>query len=86
MASHLIYITAPGCHLCERGRSIVRELAERAGLELVEVGWDEPAARTLTDLDGVPFAPALYLEDRLLGYGRLSERRLRKQMVGVVPV
>ena len=27
--------------------------------------------------DGVPFAPAVYIEGKLCGYGRMSEGRLR---------
>lgn len=86
MGGHLLYVSAPDCHLCERGRSIVNDLAAEAGLEVVELGWSDATARGLTERDVVPFPPALYLDDRLLGYGRLSERRLRKQMAGVVPV
>lgn len=86
MGAHLLYVSAADCHLCERGRSIAHDLAEEAGLEIVEVGWSDATARGLTERDGVPFPPALYLDDRLLGYGRLSERRLRRVMAGVVPV
>ena len=86
MATQLTYVSAPDCHLCERGRTIVHDLAEEASLDVVEVGWSDASARGLTERDGVPFPPALYLDDRLLGYGRLSERRLRKQLTGVVPV
>ncbi len=86
MAARLLYITAPGCHLCERGRPIVAALAAENGFDVREVDWDDAAAREATERDGVLFPPAVYLDERLLGYGRLSERRLRKQVATVVPV
>ncbi len=83
MTSSLRYLTSPDCHLCERGRDIAEKLADEAGIELVELTWTEPWARERIERDAVAFPPALYLEDRLLGYGRLSERRLRKLVMAV---
>ena len=83
MDGDLLYVSAPDCHLCEDGRRIVEALARGAGLGVVELRWSEARARELTERDGVPFPPAVYLDDRLLGYGRLSARRLRKVLAQV---
>lgn len=76
--STLVYITATDCHLCADGRAIVARLADEIGAPVRELDWDGVEARALLERGGALFPPALYLDDRLLGFGRLSERRLRK--------
>lgn len=76
--SVLVFVTAPDCHLCAHGRPIVERLARSIGSSIRELGWDDEEAAALIRRDGVPFPPALYLDGRLLGFGRLSERRLRR--------
>lgn len=83
MAADLSYLTAPDCHLCARGRDIVDALAIDFGLSVEEVPWVDYRAAALVVRDGVPFPPALYRGDRLLGFGRLSERRLHKLLEAV---
>ncbi len=82
--STLVYITATDCHLCGAGRPIVARLAEEIGAPVRELDWDGAEAQALLERGGALFPPALYVDDRLLGFGRLSERRLRKLM-GAVP-
>jgi hypothetical protein len=82
-ASRLVYLTAPDCAFCADGRAIVNGLARETGLEVEELPWDSPRGKALVDRDGVFFPPAVYLDDRLLGYGRVSERKLRKQLAKV---
>lgn len=83
MAADLRYLTAPDCHLCARGRGIVDALAVDLGLSVEEITWADARAAALVARDGVPFPPALYRGDRLLGFGRLSGRRLHKLLEAV---
>ncbi len=78
--SSLVYITASDCHLCGDGRPVVARLADEIGASVRELDWDGVEAQALLRSGGALFPPALYLDDRLLGFGRLSERRLRKLM------
>lgn len=78
--SSLVYIAAKDCHLCSDGRAIVTRLAGEIGAPVRELDWDAVDAQILLERGGVLFPPALYLDDLLLGFGRLSERRLRKLM------
>ncbi|HWO70303.1 MAG TPA: thioredoxin family protein [Actinomycetota bacterium] len=84
-APPLIYVTAAGCHLCEEGRTVARRLAAERGLALEELDLDDPRARALAARAGPAFPPALYLGETLLGYGRLSERALRRRLRGLLP-
>ena len=83
MTPRLRYLTSPGCHLCDRGRAIAERLASQGHYELFELGWDDPWSQERIERDAVAFPPALYLDERLLGYGRLSERRLRRLLEAV---
>ena len=73
----LVLITGPNCHLCDHARDVLAELGLPA-LEL-DVSSDEAGALAQS---GVPlaFLPVLLDGDRVLGYGRLSERALRRRL------
>lgn len=79
----LVYLTSPDCAFCADGRAIVERLARDMGLVVAEVPWDSPQGKALVERGGAFFPPAVYLDDRLLGYGRVSERKLRKQLARV---
>ena len=73
----LLLITAADCRLCAHAR----EVLARLGREAREVDIDSGEARELA-ATGVPlaFLPVLWDGSRVLGYGRLSERRLRRDL------
>ena len=82
MTSRLTLVTAVDCHLCERARSVAHHLAAELKAEIVELAWERPEADVVRR-DGVPFPPALYVGDQLLGYGRISEGGVRRRLAGV---
>ena len=73
----LIYITAADCHLCQHGRRVLNAL----GITHREITAESSEARQLAE-GGIPlsFLPVLTDGRRVLGYGRLSEKRLRKEL------
>lgn len=73
----LIYVTAEDCHLCEHGREVLDAL----GLERREIAADSDESAVLAER-GLPLSvlPVLTDGDRVIAYGRLSERRLRRDM------
>jgi hypothetical protein len=73
-------ITAADCHLCEHARNVLGSLAEETPLVISEVSWESDPGRMLVSRDGVAFPPAVYLDGVLAGYGRISERALRKRL------
>src|SRR5256712_14047802 len=75
-------VTTPDCHLGEHARAVLeRVLADRLAA-IDEVDWNAADGNALVKRDGVPFAPAVYIEGRLCGYGRLSEGALRTWLRG----
>jgi glutaredoxin len=75
--SALVYITTDDCHLCEHGRTVLDEL----GVERREIRADSEEAAALA-AEGIPlsFLPVLSAGARVIAYGRLSARRLRKEL------
>jgi hypothetical protein len=77
MAEQLVFVTALDCHFCEHGRTVLAALGVNAREVPVEsVEADELAAH------GVPlaFLPVLTDGERVVAYGRFSEKRLRKEL------
>jgi hypothetical protein len=73
-------ITAADCHLCEHARSVLGSLVEETSLVISEVSWESDQGRILVSRDGVAFPPAVYVDGVLAGYGRISQRALRKRL------
>lgn len=73
----LIFVTGEDCHLCEHGRRVLDAL----GVARREIDAESSEARQLAEA-GVPlsFLPVLTDGDRVLAYGRLSEKRLRREL------
>jgi len=82
MTSHITLVTAIDCHLCEHARSVAHRLAAELKVEVQELAWESPDADVVRR-DGVPFPPALYIGDQLLGYGRISEGGVRSRLARV---
>ena len=73
-------VTAPDCQLCNHARQVLDRLGDTWLLRVREVAWQSPEGQALVRRDGVAFPPALYIEGALVGYGRLSEGRLRRTL------
>lgn len=72
----LILVTTDECHFCERARAVLDAL----GIEAREVKVASREAEALA-ARGIPlaFLPVLTDGERVIAYGRFSERRLRKE-------
>ena len=77
MSNQLVFVTSHDCHLCEHGREVLAELR----LAARELDVESAEAQELAS-QGVPlaFLPVLWDGERVLAYGRLSEKRLRKEL------
>lgn len=73
----LVLVTSADCHLCVRARDVLDAL----GIEAREVDIESAEAQAHADA-GLPlaFLPVLTDGRRVIGYGRLSEKRLRREL------
>ncbi len=81
----LLFVTAPRCRHCAHGRDVLTALASDLPLRWREVELDSAEGREALARWRAPFPPLLILEgaeggNKLLGHGRLSRRRLARQL------
>jgi hypothetical protein len=73
-------ITAHDCHLCDHARAVLARLRAETPLAIEEVPLASPEGQALAARHGILFPPGLFLGDEYVGFGRISERRLRAQL------
>ena len=73
----LVFVTARDCHFCDHGRDVLAAL----DVEAREIPVEGAEAEQLA-AHGVPlaFLPVLTDGERVLAYGRFSEKRLRREL------
>lgn len=76
MRESLVLLTAPDCHLCGHGAAVLDAL----GAPWREVSTTSPEGAELARRTP-PLRPVLLAPDgEVIAYGRLSERRLRREL------
>ena len=75
--SDLILVTTDDCHFCDRAHALLGSL----GVGFRELSVASTEARALAER-GIPlaFLPVLTDGQRVLAYGRFSEKRLRREL------
>ena len=80
--SPLVLLTSQDCHLCTHGREVLGALASEGLLNWREVDAEGAEGRQLAAA-APPLRPVLFDPDsRVVAYGRLSPKRLRRQLSG----
>ena len=77
-------VTAHDCHLCNHAHDVLARLRDDYPLVIDEVALESPEGRTLATRHGILFPPGLFVNDAFVGFGRVSERRLRAQLLGLL--
>jgi glutaredoxin len=73
-------LTQADCALCEHAKGVLARVGTDYPLEVTEIDLASEDGRALAAAAGVLFAPGVLVEGRPFGYGRLSERRLRRAL------
>ena len=73
-------LTQADCAYCEHARKVLARVGEDHPLEVTEISLTSEPGRALAVQAGVQFAPGVLVDGRPFGYGRLSERRLRRTL------
>lgn len=73
----LILITTEDCHFCRRAHEVLEAL--HVAVREIRVDSDEAAALAARGMP-LAFLPVLTDGERVIAYGRLSEKRLRKEL------
>lgn len=73
-------LTQEDCHLCEHAKQVLARVAGDVPLRVEELRLDTDEGRDLATRHGVLFAPGILVDGNMFGYGRLSERKLRRHL------
>jgi glutaredoxin len=73
-------LTQEDCAYCEHAKKVLARVGEDHPLEITEISLASEQGRALAVRAGVHFAPGLLIDGRPFGYGRISERRLRRTL------
>ncbi len=73
-------LTQPNCGLCDHAKDVLARVARDRPLVVEEIDLGSDRGRYLATEAGVVFAPGILLDGQPFGYGRLSERGLRKAL------
>jgi len=73
-------LTKQNCPLCDHAK----EVLGRVGADFVsqtEIVWLEaPEGKNFVQVHDTPFPPVLLIDGKLHGFGRLSEKKLRREL------
>jgi glutaredoxin len=73
-------LTQADCALCEHAKEVLARVGADHPIEVTEIDLASPQGRDLAGSARVAFAPGIWLDGRPFGYGRLSERKLRRAL------
>jgi glutaredoxin len=73
-------LTQADCPLCEHAKQVLARVSQDHQLDITEIDLGSEQGRALATQAGVLFAPGVLVDGRPFGYGRLSERRLRRAL------
>lgn len=73
-------LTQPQCRLCDDAKAVLDRLGEDFSLAVTTVDIGSPQGQVLAERGAVLFSPGVLLDGEAFSYGRLSERKLRREL------
>ena len=80
MTTRITLLTQEDCGLCEHAKQVLARVSSDYPVTVEEVNLRTDHGRRLAEKAGVMFPPGVLVDDLPFGYGRLSERKLRKTL------
>lgn len=77
---HVTLLTTPHCGYCEDAKAMLTRLTQEYPLVVEVVDLSSPAGERLALQGSVLFPPGLFLDGEPFSYGRVSERKLRREL------
>lgn len=80
MSLEITLLTQPDCGLCDHAKQVLARLAGEFSYQVREVDLTTAEGQALGARAGMAFPPAVLLDGEPFAFGRLSERRLRREL------
>jgi hypothetical protein len=75
-----VLLTQDDCALCEQGKRVLDRLGREFPLAVETRELASNEGRALAERGGVMFPPGLFVDGHPFSYGRVSERKLRREL------
>lgn len=79
--TRITVLSRQDCHLCDEAKRTLDRIAAELSLDVEVIDLDSERGRALAVAGGVLFPPGILIDGEPFSYGRLSERRLRRELV-----
>jgi Glutaredoxin-like domain (DUF836) len=76
----VLVLTRDHCSLCDHAKRVLERLATEYPLTVTVRELASPEGRALAERGGILFPPGVLLDGQPFSYGRLSERKLRREL------
>ena len=76
----VLVVTSPACHLCALATDVLERLSDEFPLVTRQVDMESPEGDSIVRASRAPFPPMIVIDGEFYGYGRLSEKKLRKDL------
>lgn len=73
-------LSAPHCELCDQAKAVLARVGKDVDLEVEELSSETERGRDLMVEHRVAFPPGVLIDGQPFSYGRVSERKLRKEL------
>lgn len=73
-------LTQADCGWCEHAKQVLERLGTEFPLTVITLELDSPEGQALAERGGILFPPGLFVDGTPVSYGRVSERRLRREL------
>ena len=81
----VILLTSKDCRFCEEANNILERLREEYRFNMIEIDMRSPRGVELMQAGGLLFPPGIVIDRKPFGYGRLSEKKLRRRLAPEIP-
>jgi glutaredoxin len=76
----IVLLTQASCRFCDQAKETLDRLADEYDFSMTTLDLASPDGRGLADRGGVMFPPGVFIDGQPFSYGRLSERKLRREL------
>lgn len=76
----VILLSQEECKFCDQAKTVLERLAGEYPLSISTLDLSSDEGRALANSGGVLFPPGVFLDGEPFSYGRLSERKLRREL------
>ena len=73
-------LTQTSCTFCDQAKETLARLSRERPFEMEEISLETEEGRALGERHGVVFAPGVLVNGAFFSFGRLSERKLRREL------